>query len=86
MRGEGRDRAEQQSGRSPAVADVAAWLSTTPTLTGFTDLVVHGTSGFDTISVTKSGTTYTFTHNGATQTASGNFQDLVIYAGGRRAA
>jgi len=54
---------------------------TTHTMSSFTELVITGTSGFDTISVSQSGNTFTIVSNGNTQTITGTFGDLAIHAG-----
>jgi hypothetical protein len=54
----------------------------TKNLTSFTELVITGTTGNDTISVSQSGNTFTIVSNGITQTITGTFGDLAIHAGG----
>jgi hypothetical protein len=54
---------------------------TTRNMTSFTELVITGTSGNDSIYVTQSGGTFTIVSNGTTQTITGTFGDLAIHAG-----
>jgi hypothetical protein len=58
-----------------------AAVVTTRNLTSFTELVITGTSGNDTISVSESGNTFTIISNGITQTVTGTFGDVAIHAG-----
>ncbi|HVX83200.1 MAG TPA: C2 family cysteine protease [Phycisphaerae bacterium] len=58
-----------------------AAVVTTRNLTSFTELVITGTSGNDTISVSESGNTFTIISNGITQTVTGTFGDMAIHAG-----
>jgi hypothetical protein len=54
---------------------------TTRAMTSFTELVITGSSGNDSIYVAQSGNTFSITANGATQSITGVFGDLVIKAG-----
>ncbi len=47
----------------------------------FTELLITGSSGNDTINVTQSGNTFTIRANGSTQSVTGVFGDMMIQAG-----
>jgi hypothetical protein len=59
----------------------AAATVSTRQMTSFTELVITGTSGNDSIYVSQSGNSFTIVSNGNTQTINGTFGDLVVHAG-----
>jgi hypothetical protein len=64
----------------PPNTGVPATVSTRQ-MTSFTELVITGTSGNDSIYVSQSGNSFTIVSNGNTQTINGTFGDLVVHAG-----